>query len=56
MDSYKDAIVELRMKLNVSQDELAKKLGVSFLSINRWENGRHMPTKIVKLKLSKSLE
>lgn len=53
MDNYKNAIVELRLKLNVSQEELAKMLGVSFSSVNRWENGRHMPTKIVKLKLSK---
>ena len=53
MDNYKDAIVELRLKLNVSQEELAKMLGVSFSSVNRWENGRYKPTKIAKLKLSK---
>lgn len=53
MDNYKDALVELRLKLNVSQEELAKLLGVSFSSVNRWENGRHEPTKIVKAKLKK---
>ena len=53
MDNYKDALVELRLKLNVSQEELAKLLGVSFSSVNRWENGRHEPTKIAKAKLKK---
>ncbi len=53
MNNYKDALVELRLKLNVSQEELAKLLGVSFSSVNRWENGRHEPTKIAKAKLKK---
>lgn len=35
--NYSDAIIKLRVKLNVSQSELAKILGVSFSSVNRWE-------------------
>ena len=53
MNNYKDALVELRLKLNISQEELAKLLGVSFSSVNRWENGRNQPTKIAKAKLKK---
>jgi len=49
--NYPDAIVRLRAKLNISQTELAELLGVSFTSINRWENGKYEPTKIAKIKL-----
>ena len=40
---YRKAIKELREKLLVSQNELAKMLGVSFATVNRWENGRYEP-------------
>ena len=53
MDKYQNAIVELRAVLGVSQEELAKMLGVSFSSVNRWENGRTIPTKIAQVKLNK---
>ena len=48
---YSEAILKLRAKLNISQTELAKMLGVSFSSVNRWEKGYHEPTVIVKVKL-----
>ena len=51
--NYSKAILELRSKLNVSQLELANMLGVSFQSVNRWENGHYEPTKIVKVRLLK---
>lgn len=49
--NYSDAIIKLRVKLNVSQTELAKILGVSFSSINRWEKGKFSPTILAKEKL-----
>lgn len=48
---YKEMIKALREKLIISQEELAKMLGVSFVSVNRWENGHHEPTIKVKRKL-----
>lgn len=36
-------IKELRSKLNLTQEELAAKLGVSFATVNRWENERIIP-------------
>lgn len=54
--NYSKAILELRSKLNISQHELANMLGVSFQSVNRWENGHFEPTKIVKVRLLKLLE
>lgn len=35
----------------VSQTELAKKLGVSYATVNRWENRLHEPTYAAKRKL-----
>ena len=53
---YADGILKLRAKLNLSQEELAKLLGVSFMSVNRWENEKFAPTKIVKVKLMQLFE
>ena len=49
---YADGILQLRAKLNLSQEELAKILGVSYISVNRWENDKYAPTKLVKVKLN----
>lgn len=49
--NYSGAILKLRVKLNVSQTELAKILGVSFTSVNRWEKGKFTPTVLIKEKL-----
>jgi DNA-binding transcriptional regulator YiaG len=41
---YSKAIKELRERMMLSQEEFAEKLGVSFATVNRWENGHHEPT------------
>jgi transcriptional regulator with XRE-family HTH domain len=48
---YSKSIKELRKKLIVSQAELAKMLGCSFASVNRWENGLHEPTYKMKRRI-----
>lgn len=48
---YKDAIRALRKEMLMSQAELAQKLGVSFATVNRWENGLHKPTYTAKRRL-----
>lgn len=53
---YKSAIKLLRNRMLVSQVELAKILGVSFATVNRWENGLHEPTYSAKRKLKKLFE
>ena len=42
---------EIRTRLNVSQDDLARMIGVSFATVNRWENGHSRPNKAVQLRL-----
>ena len=49
--NYPKIIIKLRIKMNISQEELAHNLGVSFQSVNRWENGKYEPTKLAKAKL-----
>lgn len=41
-------IKSLRKKLGFSQEELAQKLGVSFTSVNRWENQQTKPSKLAR--------
>ncbi len=51
--TYAEGIKLLRKKMLISQKELAEKLGVSFVSVNRWENNKYQPTIKVKRKLKK---
>ena len=48
---YPKLIKEYRNKLLITQEELANILGVSFVSVNRWENGHFNPTMKIKRKL-----
>lgn len=49
--NYPDTFIKIRAVLSLSQMELANKLGVAFTSVNRWENGHHEPTRMVKDKI-----
>lgn len=42
-----------RAELNLTQDDLAKKIGVSRQTINSIEKNRYVPSTILALKLSK---
>jgi predicted ATPase/DNA-binding CsgD family transcriptional regulator/DNA-binding XRE family transcriptional regulator/Tfp pilus assembly protein PilF len=39
-DSVGERLRELRRRLGMSQEQLARRLGVSFATVNRWESGR----------------
>ncbi|MGI0484108.1 helix-turn-helix domain-containing protein [Pantanalinema rosaneae CENA516] len=43
---FANLVRETRQRLELSQARFAAKLGVSFQSINRWENGRTKPLPI----------
>lgn len=38
-----ELVRETRQRLGLTQTQFAQELGVSFQSVNRWENGRNMP-------------
>lgn len=44
-------IKNIREYLNISQVDFSEALGVAFATINRWENGRAIPTKLAQAKL-----
>ena len=50
---FKDKVVKAREILFISQKTLADKVGVSFATINRWEQGHTEPTLITKAKFEK---
>ena len=45
---FSEKIKYVREKLNMSQEDLARALNVSFATINRWENGKTKPIKIAQ--------
>lgn len=42
---YSELILAIRAKLDLTQQQLADKLNVNFATINRWENGKRVPSK-----------
>ena len=44
---FATALKAAREQMGLTQTELGKALHVSFSTINRYENGRHMPTPII---------
>ena len=53
MNAYAVLIPELRSAMNITEKDLAKLLGATSVSVSRWENGKTIPTKIIKVKLNK---
>lgn len=37
-------VKSIRQRLGISQEKLAAQLGVTFSSVNRWENGHRKPS------------
>lgn len=55
---YVDLIERLetyRLENRISQQEIAKKLGVAFATVNRWLNGKTKPNKIQSYHIEKLL-
>lgn len=43
-----ELVKKVRKELNISQEQLARELHVSFSTVNRWENGKTKPSNIAK--------
>ena len=54
--TYAEKVKLLREVMLVTQAELASILGVSFITVNRWENGKNQPTIKIKRKLQALFE
>ena len=46
-----ELVKEIRRQLSLSQEDLARELGISFATVNRWENGIVKPSKLAKAQL-----
>ncbi|MBD1859978.1 MULTISPECIES: helix-turn-helix domain-containing protein [Leptolyngbya] len=44
-----DLVRELRQRLGLTQEQFAAKLGVTFPTINRWENQKSKPSKMAMM-------
>lgn len=47
-DTLPELVKDVRRQLVISQKELAHEFGVSFATINRWENGKTTPFKLAR--------
>ncbi len=47
-ENFPETVKEVRRRLALSQEELAHALGVSFATVNRWENGKTDPSKLAQ--------
>jgi len=45
---FPSLIKKVREHLHLSQEDLARELGVSFSTVNRWENGKTKPIKVAR--------
>ena len=43
---FSEFVISVRKKLNLSQTQLAEAINVSYATINRWENGRVIPSNL----------
>lgn len=44
--NFREKVKKVRIEIGYSQEQLARELGVSFATINRWENGKSEPRQI----------
>ena len=45
---FADKVRYVRRKLNISQEDLARALNVSYATINRWENSKNKPVRMAQ--------
>ncbi len=48
---YPALVKAVRRQLSISQEDLARELGVSYATVNRWENGQAKPSKLAQAQL-----
>ena len=46
-----EELKKLRQQQGWSQEDLARTLGVSFATVNRWENGKNKPSRLAVEKI-----
>jgi len=49
-------IKELRSNLGLTQEQFAAKIGVTFSTVNRWENGKGRPSPLAMRQLEELMD
>ncbi|MFS0724083.1 helix-turn-helix transcriptional regulator [Paenibacillus sp. 1P07SE] len=49
--SLSNIVKQIREELEISQEQLARELNISFSTINRWENNKSTPSRLAKDRL-----
>lgn len=47
-EKFSKLVKRVRKQLGISQEDLAHALGVSFATVNRWENAKTSPSKLAR--------
>lgn len=55
-EEYVNHIKQIRERKNMTQQELAERLGTSVRNIRRWENGESVPDAVISIKICKVLD
>ena len=50
-ENIAEELKKLRQQKGWSQEDLARNLGVSFATVNRWENGKTKPSRLAQEKI-----
>lgn len=51
-ENIAEQLKTLRQQYEWSQEDLARMLGVSFSTVNRWENGKSKPSRLAQKEIS----
>ncbi|HAU31807.1 MAG: Transcriptional regulator, XRE family [Desulfotomaculum sp. 46_296] len=46
-----EILKKIRTELNLTQEQLARELNVSFSTLNRWENSRTVPSRLARMRM-----
>ena len=50
--SFSGLVAVIRQQLGLSQEDLARQLGVSYATVNRWEKGHNIPSRLARAQLN----
>lgn len=50
---FSTQVKAVRQQLSMSQEDLAREVGVSFATLNRWENAKTNPSKLARAQFEK---
>lgn len=53
MEQLKEKVKELRKKMSWSQEDLAREIGVSLSTVQRWEKQGGKPTRLARRELAR---